>query len=90
MVINYQGYSKDLAEGKHCIDGGASATSGSMGLAYNDSVSSVRIQPGYELTLYDEVHWQGQAITLDTSCADLSAIGWNDRSSRWQVAKKAT
>ena len=43
------------------------------------NISSLSIQPGFRVTVYDDFNFRGRSITLTSSTANLNALGWNDR-----------
>lgn len=69
--INFNGPAVNLPVGRYTV-----ADLQTMGLR-NDDISSLRIQPGYRVTLYENANFDG-ASTIRT--ADDSWLGeWNDR-----------
>ncbi len=40
----------------------------------NDIVSSFSMTPGYELTLYEDINYQGASVVANTNWADLRAV----------------
>jgi len=43
------------------------------------NISSMSIQPGYRVTVYDDFNFRGRSQTFTSSVANLSTFGWNDR-----------
>ncbi|WP_052732987.1 peptidase inhibitor family I36 protein [Hymenobacter terrenus] len=51
----------------------------------NNDISSLRVNSGYEVVLYDEDDYQGTSITISGSNDCLVTSDWNDRVSSVQV-----
>jgi hypothetical protein len=70
---NYQGNSQDLTTGRYDNDLGQL----SIG---NDTLSSLKVRPGFAVRLYEHWHFQGRYIdvTMDTPAVPMF---WNDRTS---------
>jgi hypothetical protein len=77
---NYAGSAVGLPVGDYNL-----AALNSRGIL-NDDVSSIRVNAGYRVTLYENDNFGGASlvITADNSC--LVAAGWNDRASSLRVA----
>jgi hypothetical protein len=43
------------------------------------NISSMSIQPGYRVTVYDDFNFRGRSQTFTGSVPNLSGLGWNDR-----------
>ncbi len=78
---NYGGYAIALPEGRYTL-----AQLQARGVRNND-LSSLRVNAGYQVTLYDNDNFGGASVTrtADTSC--LTANGFNDRASSAVVAR---
>ncbi len=74
---------------EHVNYGGAStcadATTGWIGAAWNDRVSSLRLKAGYEIDLYQDINFTGRVLTVKSDAADLVALGFNDLTSSFRV-----
>jgi len=77
---NYAGTSVSLPVGDYNL-----SAMNSRGIL-NDDISSIRVSPGYRITLYEHDNFTGTtlALTADNSC--LVGAGWNDRTSSIRVA----
>jgi hypothetical protein len=56
----------------------------------NDFISAIKVSPGYQVTIYEHMDFQGssQIFTTDASCLLTTPGGnWNDRISSFVVAK---
>lgn len=53
--------------------------------ALNDDASSLKIETGYTVTLYEHDHFQGESITLTADEFCLFDDGWNDRVSSLMI-----
>lgn len=51
----------------------------------NDAVSSIRIPPGYSVTLYENDPYSGTEVTLTQSVRDLGVLGFNDQTSSMKI-----
>jgi beta-glucanase (GH16 family) len=78
---NYGGYGVALPEGRYTL-----SQLQARGVINND-LSSLRVNAGYQVTLYDDDNFAGASVTrtADTSC--LVADGFNDRATSAVVAK---
>lgn len=78
---NYGGYGVSLPEGDYTL-----AQLQARGIA-NDDLSSLRVNAGYQVTLYEHDNFGGRSVvkTADTSC--LVADGFNDLTSSLRVAR---
>ncbi len=63
----------------------ASADSSWIGTAWNDRVSSVKVQTGYEVDLYADINYGGAVLKLIANNANLAASGFNDTASSYHV-----
>jgi Beta-1,3-glucanase/Peptidase inhibitor family I36 len=77
---------------EHVNYGGAStcadATTGWIGAVWNDRASSVKVKPGYEVDLYQDINFTGRVLTLGADAADLVALGFNDLTSSFRLRTK--
>ncbi len=55
-----------------------------LGIANND-ISSLKVNSGYEVVLYDLDNWTGTAVTVGTNNTCLTAQSFNDRASSVRV-----
>jgi hypothetical protein len=79
----YKGYAVALPEGSfHTADMAA------YGLTDNEA-SSIRINPGYEVTVYDGDHFGGASCVFNSDIASLSGCG-NNRISSIIITRKAS
>jgi beta-glucanase (GH16 family) len=78
---NYAGYGVALPEGRYTL-----AQLQALG-ARNDDLSSLRVNAGYQVTLYENDNFAGASVTktADTSC--LVGDGFNDRATSLVVAR---
>ena len=72
--VNYQGAS-------YC----AGADSAWVGSAWNDRISSVRVQAGYKVQLFQHINHGGGSTTLSADNANLVGLGFNDAASSYKV-----
>ncbi|MBT1704326.1 beta-1,3-glucanase family protein [Chryseosolibacter indicus] len=81
---NYTGSAVALPVGDYNL-----AALNSRGILNND-ISSLRVTPGYKVTLYDNDNFTGTSlvITSDNSC--LVGPGWNDRATSIRVAQNTS
>ncbi len=77
---NYGGYGIALPEGRYTL-----SQLQARGVL-NDDLSSLRVNAGYQVTLYDQDNFAGASVTrtADTSC--LVSAGFNDRATSVVVA----
>lgn len=73
--INYTGASL-------CV----SADSSWIGSAWNDRVSSVKVQAGYSVTLFNDVNYGGSSLALTANEPNLVNRGFNDLASSYRVS----
>jgi hypothetical protein len=52
----------------------------------NDDVSSIRVNAGYKVTLYEHDNFTGTTLVLTADNSCLVGAGWNDRASSMRVA----
>ena len=65
-----------------CVNAGSgSLVSG----PWNDFVSSVKIQPGFKVELFEHANAAGKAPTLQTSAPNLVKLNFNDMASSYKV-----
>ena len=76
---NYRGYSVQFEIGSHL-----KSQIVSLGGKNND-LSSIRISPGYKVTLYRDDNFQGTSYQLTSARSDFGKIGWNDKVSSLKV-----
>jgi hypothetical protein len=76
---NYAGYAVGLPVGTYTL-----SQLNARGVL-NDDISSLKVNSGYKVTLYENDNFGGAAlvVTADNSC--LVASGWNDRASSLKV-----
>ncbi len=72
--INYQGAS-------YC----SGADSAWVGSAWNDRISSVKVQVGYKVQLFQHINHGGKSITLSADNASLVGLGFNDAASSFKI-----
>jgi len=75
---DYQGKGWSFSPGKYNFD----QVSEKIG---NDIISSVRVPPGWQVTLFEHADYQGQQLTLNADAPRLPA-GWNDQTSSMIVS----
>lgn len=56
-----------------------------IGAAWNDRVSSVRVQAGYQATLYNDISYGGGSLVLTANEPNLVNRGFNDLTSSYRV-----
>ena len=56
-----------------------------VGATWNDRVSSVKVQSGYQALLYRDVNYAGGVVALSGNVPDLGAQGFNDAMSSFKV-----
>lgn len=78
---NYGGYAVSLPEGRYTL-----AQLQARGVA-NDDLSSLRVNAGYQVTLYQDDNFTGPAVTRTGDTACLTGDGFNDRATSVVVAK---
>ncbi|HEX5668945.1 MAG TPA: beta/gamma crystallin-related protein, partial [Chitinophagaceae bacterium] len=42
------------------------------------NISSLSIQPGYRVTVFEDYDFRGRSMTFSSSTANLAGLGWND------------
>ena len=72
--VNFQGAS-------FCGD----TSSAYIGSAWNDRVSSVRVQAGRQLQLFEHANQGGRSVTLKADSANLVALNFNDLASSYTI-----
>jgi Beta-1,3-glucanase/Peptidase inhibitor family I36 len=79
---------------EHVNYGGAStcadASSSWIGAPWNDRASSVRVKPGFEVDLHQDINFTGRVLTLSADTANLGALGFNDLLSSFRLRNKNT
>ena len=68
----------------------ASADSSWVGTTWNDRISSVQVQPGYEVDLYADVNFGGGVVKLTSNNANLTGVNFNDTASSFRLIKLST
>lgn len=63
----------------------ADADSNWVGTAWNDRISSVKVQAGYRLQLYRDVNYGGGFVTVSGDQPNLTTSGFNDLTSSFKV-----
>ncbi|MBI3348236.1 MAG: peptidase inhibitor family I36 protein [Burkholderiales bacterium] len=63
----------------------ASADSSWIGAAWNDRVSSVKVQAGYQATLFNDISYGGASLVLTADEPNLVNRGFNDLTSSYRV-----
>lgn len=63
----------------------ASADSSWVGNDWNDRVSSVKVQAGYQVTLFNDISYGGASLVLTGNEPNLGNRGFNDRLSSFRV-----
>ena len=63
----------------------ASADSSWIGSAWNDRVSSVKVQAGYQVTLFNDISYSGNSLVLTANEPNLVNRGFNDLTSSYRV-----
>ena len=56
-----------------------------MSGSWNDFVSSVKIQPGFKVELFEHANGAGKVLTLQTSAPNLVKLNFNDMASSYKV-----
>ena len=78
--IDYQGRVQ-------CVSSGAANLNTAP---WNDFVSSVKIQPGYQVELFEHYQFGGRVLRLQTSAANLVNLNFNDTASSYRITTTAT
>ena len=78
--VDYQGQVQ-------CVNSGAANLNTAP---WNDFVSSVKIQPGYQVELFEHYQFGGRALTLKTSAANLVNLNFNDTASSYRITTTTT
>ena len=68
----------------------ATADSSWIGSTWNDRISSVKVQAGYEIDLYADINYGGSVVKLTANNADLTSVGFNDTASSYHLIKLST
>jgi hypothetical protein len=68
----------------------ASADSSWVSTTWNDRISSVTVQPGYEVDLYADINYGGGVLKLTANNANLTAASFNDAASSFHLLKLST
>lgn len=61
-----------------------------LGLPSDNTISSLRVAPGYEVVLFDGDNYTGDSITVTANTDCLVARGWDNRASSLKVRAAAT
>ena len=77
---NFTGSAVGLAVGDYNL-----AALNSRGIL-NDDISSIKVQSGYKVTLYENDNFGGATLVLTADNSCLVGAGWNDRVSSMKVA----
>ena len=48
------------------------------GASISNNISSINIQPGYRVTVYEDFEFRGRSQTFTASVGNLNIFGWND------------
>jgi hypothetical protein len=48
------------------------------GASISNNISSINIQPGYRVTVYEDFDFRGRSQTFTASVGNLNIFGWND------------
>ena len=48
------------------------------GSSLKSNISSLSIQPGYRVTVFEDFGFKGRSMTFSSSTANLAGLGWND------------
>lgn len=78
--VNYKGTSTRYGVGGHDYNEIKKAPG-------NDTISSVRIDPGYRVILYWDAKYRGRSLTLTKNTPNLVDYGMNDQTSAIRVEK---
>jgi GH18 family chitinase len=81
---NYGGYSASLGEGSYTL-----AQLNALGIA-NDDISSLKVQAGYQIKMYNDNNFAGTTITKTADDSCLVDDGYNDMISSVVVSKVST
>lgn len=71
---NYGGWSEELTAGNHELQG-----------SQNNNISSLKIEPGYEVTLFDTSGQGGPSVTLTEDSSCLVGLNFNDRTTSMTI-----
>lgn len=63
-----------------------SADSSWIGTTWNDRISSVKVQAGYQVTLFNDINYGGASLVLTANEPNLVNRGFNDLTSSYRVA----
>jgi hypothetical protein len=74
--INYQGAS-------FC----GSANTASLNTQWNNRISSVKVQPGYQVRLFNNANYGGSSLTLSANVGNLVNRNFNDDASSLKISK---
>ena len=70
--------------GQSFCDGGDSSW---VGQARNDVISSVKVNSGYQVTLFDDINFGGRSLKLSADTPNLVNLNFNDLTSSYQIAQ---
>jgi hypothetical protein len=65
---HYKGNHAVYNEGRHNL----------RGASVSNNISSINIQPGYRVTVYEDFDFRGRSQTFTASVTNLNIFGWND------------
>ncbi len=68
----------------------ASADSSWVGTTWNDRISSVKVQAGYQATLFNDINFGGSSLVLTADEPNLVNRGFNDLTSSFKVGAAAS
>ncbi|WP_148713769.1 endo alpha-1,4 polygalactosaminidase [Chitinolyticbacter meiyuanensis] len=78
--VNYAGASFCAGEGTANVDL----------RRWNDRISSVKLEPGYQLQLFEHINQGGRSLTLTGNVLNLVNVGFNDVASSYRISRIAT
>ena len=76
----------NYAGGSFCAD----SESAFVGADWNDKVSSLKVQSGYQVVLYEHSNFGGRSLTLTADSASLVSQSFNDLTSSFKISKTST
>src|SRR4051794_31530328 len=73
----------DLSEGRYSSDilFWPGWPGGDSHMAWNDTVSSIKVPPGMTVDLFSDATWKGDRLTITKDIPNLSDLKFNDRTS---------
>jgi hypothetical protein len=69
-------YAASWFKGEHAVYGEGRFDLRNSSLKSN--ISSLSIQPGYRVTVFEDFGFKGRSMTFSSSTANLAGLGWND------------